>query len=100
MDLARLSKFSAPPNKNEWEQLTDAEASMGMNVCGDPSVSGRDGLPFLMTDILRPIMGDEFNNTPKEERSREDKEKFGYWCRMLSWYMNLKRAGIEPTFSN
>jgi superfamily II DNA helicase RecQ len=99
VDLMKLSKISTPPNRNQWGELKEAESSMGMDVCGDPTTSGKDGGKFTMTDILRPIMGDAFADTAYEERTDGDKEKFGFWCELLKWYLFLKRAGIDPTFA-
>ena len=98
VDLQRLSSIAKPPSKNEWFQLEQAEESAGMNAVGDPSCSGVGNGQFTLTDFLRPIMGDDFINTPREERSEQDKAKFGGWCGLLKWYLVLKRSGIEPNF--
>jgi hypothetical protein len=49
---------------------------------------------------LKPIMGDEFVDTPFTERSQPDKDKFGQLCNRLKWYMALRRVGYEPLFSS
>mmetsp|Transcript_5438 Transcript_5438/g.9689 ORF Transcript_5438/g.9689 Transcript_5438/m.9689 type:complete len:1007 (-) Transcript_5438:883-3903(-) len=99
VDLQRLSQMSKPPTRSEWAQLEQAEESTGMDAVGDPSNSGVGGEKFLMTDFLRPIMGDDFIETPREERSEEDRTRFGDWCNLLKWYLSLKRAGMDkPDF--
>ena len=97
--LGRLSQFIPAPTKSEWEQLKEAEAATGMNVVSDPNTSGLGGSKFTMTEFLRPIMGDGFVDTPYNERTDEEKAKFGHWCDKLKWYMALRRTGYEPTFS-
>lgn len=97
--LDRLAQFMPPPSKSEWEQLQDAEAATGMSVVGDPNTSGPGSSKFTMTEFLRPIMGDAFVDTPYNERTEEDKEKFGHWCNSLKWYMALRRIDYQPTFS-
>jgi superfamily II DNA helicase RecQ len=99
VDLQQLTVFSTPPTQGQWMQLEQAEMSSGMDVAGDPTTSGADGGKFTMTDMLRPIMGDKFADTPFQERDEEQKEKFGEWCQHLKWYLLLKRAGIAPKFS-
>lgn len=98
VDLQRLSTISQPPSKNQWTELEHAEELNGTNPAGDPSCSGVGQNSFTMTDFLRPIMGDEFMDIPREERSEIDKAKFGEWCRLLRWYLLMKRGGIEPIF--
>jgi hypothetical protein len=98
VDLQRLSAISQPPSENQWVELEQAEELTGMNVAGDPSCSGVGGKSFAMTDFLRPIMGEDFMDIPREERTEEQKAKFGDWCNLLKWYLFLKRSGIEPTF--
>ena len=100
VDLGRLTTISPLPNKGQWEKLEQAELATGMDVCGDPTTSGPGGSKFTLTEILRPIMGDAFVDNPKEERTDLDKEKFSTWINLLKWYMCLKRAGVNPTFSS
>ena len=100
VDLNRLASISQLPSKSEWVQLEQAEESTGMNAAGDPSTSGVCNGQFTMTDFLRQIIGDDFINTPREERSEQDNVKFGEWCNFLKWYLFLKRSGIEPSFGN
>jgi len=98
VDLLRLASFTQLPSKSEWAQLEQAEESTGMNAAGDPSCSGAGNGRFALTDFLRPIMGDDFINSPREERLEQDKAKFGNWCNFLKWYLFLKRTGIKPNF--
>lgn len=100
VDAERLAKFLPPPSKGEWEQLRMAETSTNMDVAADPDTSGINGEKFAMTEFLRPIMGDQFVDTPFIERSQPDKDKFGNWCNRLKWYMALRRVGYEPPFSS
>jgi hypothetical protein len=100
VDLHRLASISQLPSKSEWVQLEQAEESTGMNAAGNPSTSGVCNGQFTMTDFLRQIIGDDFINTPREERSEQDKVKFGECCNFLKWYLFLKRSGIEPSFGN
>ena len=100
MDLKRLSQFGDLPNKQQWHELEEAEQKMGMSVCGDPSTCGSKGSKFTMTDMLHPIMGDAFAETPYDQRTKEEVISFSKWCSLLKWYMTLKRAGIVPRFEN
>jgi RecQ family ATP-dependent DNA helicase len=100
VDVERLAKFLPPPNKGEWEQFRMAEESTNIDVTADPNTSGINGEKFSMTEFLRPIMGDEFVDTPFTERSQPDKDKFGHLCNRLKWYMALRRVGYEPPFSS
>lgn len=87
VDLQRLAEFTKPPNEKEWEELRAAELATGMNVCGDPETSGKNGDKFTMTEFLKPITGDNI-----------DRALFSQWCNHLKWYMALRRAGYEPKF--
>jgi hypothetical protein len=98
VELQRLAEFSTLPNRSEWAQLEQAEESTGMDASGDPSCSGIGGGPFTMTELLRPIMGDDFVDLPRDQRSEADGVKFGEWCDRLKWYLFLKRGGILPEF--
>lgn len=98
VDLQRLSTISTPPSKNQWIELEQAEELSGMNAAGDPSCSGLGGKFFSLTDFLRPIMGEAFIDTPRDERSEQERATFGDWCRQLKWYLSLKRCGVEPIF--
>ena len=90
VDLDRMAEFTPPPNEKEWEELRAAELATGMNVCGDPETSGRNGDKFTMTEFLKPITGD----------TNFDSALFGQWCNHLKWYMALRRASYEPVFVN
>lgn len=98
VDLERLARYSTPPNQEQWNELERAEVQQAMSVSGDPTISGKEGGKFTMTDILAPIMGEAFVETPREDRTPEDIEKFSLWCEKLKWYMHMKRANIEPQF--
>jgi hypothetical protein len=98
VDVRRLAEVAPPPTKDEWERLKTAEMTTGMDAAGDPGTSGKDGESFKMTDFLRPIMGDQFADTPYTERSEPDREKFGLWCNRLKWYLAFRRIGYEPEF--
>jgi len=99
VDLGRLVGFMSPPNEREWKQLQDAEASTGIDVTGDPSISGLNGGKLLMTDILRPVIGDKVADTTFAERTDDDKHLFASWCNKLKWYMALRRVSVTPKFS-
>jgi hypothetical protein len=43
-------------------------------------------------------MGDDFIDSPKDQRSESEKQKFGEWCNLLKWYLLLKRSGVDPIF--
>jgi hypothetical protein len=98
VDLRRLSAFMKPPTKREWEALSAAELSTGIDVCGDPEKSGRNGESFSMSDFLRPVVGDTLVYTPWVKRSYAENELFLNWCDLLKWYISLRRAGCEPSF--
>jgi hypothetical protein len=98
--LKRLAAVLPAPTEEEWNLLVRTEHLTSMSVVGDPLISGLDGGKFLMTEFLRPIMGDNFVATPYNERSNDDKEKFGKWCNALNWYMTLRRIGYQPTFTD
>jgi hypothetical protein len=98
VDLHRLNIFFPAPTQREWETLYEAEISTGVDVRGNPVICGVGGGKLTKTDILCPIMGSNFTNTPYNERDEEGKAKFGLWCDRLEWYMTLRRIGVEPTF--
>jgi ATP-dependent DNA helicase RecQ/Werner syndrome ATP-dependent helicase len=96
--LKKLAAVLPAPTEDEWNELARTEQLTSMSVVGDPDTSGVDGGKFLMTEFLRPIMGDAFLDTPYNLRSSHEKAKFGQWCDALRWYCALKRVGFEPTF--
>ena len=98
VDLQHLSNYSTPPTKIQWYRLESAENEMQMSVTGNPTTSGAEGSTFKLSDILRPIMGNEFADKAYNERTEEEKEKFSHWCQLLKWYMMLKRGGVTPKF--
>jgi hypothetical protein len=97
--LKALASVVPAPTEAEWNEFCRAEELMSMNVTGNPDTSGKNGGKFLMTDFLRPIIGDSIIDTPFRERSFQDNTKFSKWCELLKWYMSLKRSGYEPTFN-
>jgi hypothetical protein len=70
----------------------------GMDPVGMPATSGRGGDKFLMTDFLRPIVGDELVDKPFDERTVKDKAELNKWFAALNWYLAFRRTGFEPTF--
>lgn len=98
VDLQKLASIMAAPTEQEWDQLQSAEASSGMDVTGDPNISGLNGDKFLMTDFVRPILGETLANTPFSDRTEADRDKVAHWFDLLKWYMSLRRAGYNPTF--
>ena len=98
VDLYRLAKFLPPPTCCEWEQLEAAEIATGIDVSGNPISCGVGGGKLTKTDLLRPIMGDTFADTPYNDRSDDDKVKFGEWCNKAEWFMTLRRMGHEVSF--
>jgi hypothetical protein len=98
VDLHRLSAFLRPPTKSEWEALSAAELPSGMDVCGDPEKSGRNGEYFTVLEFLRPVVGDTLVGTPRDKRSCTENELFLNWRFLLKWCIALQRAGCEPSF--
>jgi RecQ family ATP-dependent DNA helicase len=96
--LKALTSIIPAPNEAEWNEFVRAEQVMSMNVTENPDTSGRNGGKFLMTDFLRPIIGDAIVDTPLKERTIEENRKFSKWLELLKWYISLKRAGYKPTF--
>jgi len=99
VDVTRLVKYMAPPNQKEWNRLVEAEAATGMDTAGDPESSGASSNKFLMTDLLRPIVGFEIADKGFADRSEEEKGIFGYWCDKVKWYIALRRVNYQPSFS-
>jgi len=100
IDLTRLVGLMPPPTKSEWVKMESAEHESGMDVMGDPEHSGSNGGKFLLTDFLRPILGDALTAKAFAERSDEEQATFGYWCDRLKWYLTLRRVGFEPKFAS
>ena len=97
---APITPFLPAPTKAEWAQLADAELiNTNMDVVGDPKTAGIGGDPFRLSDFLRPVVGDSVVDTPAAERSDEQKALLGRWCGLLKWYLTLRRARIEPSFT-
>ncbi|CAB9500421.1 syndrome ATP-dependent helicase homolog [Seminavis robusta] len=100
VDLHRLATCLPPPTAQEWERLQEAEIEVRADVCGNPLNSGAGGVKLTKTELLRPIMGSAFVDTPYNERGEEEKANFSMWCDLLEWYMSFKRVGIEPSFKD
>mmetsp|Transcript_14914 Transcript_14914/g.31375 ORF Transcript_14914/g.31375 Transcript_14914/m.31375 type:complete len:1014 (+) Transcript_14914:55-3096(+) len=98
VNLHRLSSMKSAPSKNEWDQLSHCEAVTGFDAAGDPTTSGANCGLFRMADFLVPIMGNQFALKGYQDRTFEEKEKFGKWCNLLQWYLALRRIGYMPTF--
>ena len=98
LDLSRLADSSAPPDRDEWDELERCSAETGLDVTADPATSGVDGERFSMKDFLRPIMGDEFVGKDYKERTPEESAKWNRWCGLLGWYMAMKRVGATALF--
>ena len=60
--LQRLSEVIMPPSRVEWDHLREAELKAGLDVVNNPRLS--------ITELLRPIMGDDFVEQPRESRTQ------------------------------
>jgi len=98
VDLRRLSTLSTPPTKSHWDALSCLEVETDINVVGDPKTSGKNGEIVRMSDFLAPIMGEEFVAKDFNDRTLEEKAKFGEWCQYFKWYSSLRRIGFTPSF--
>ena len=78
--------------------LCKCEDVTAIDVTGDPSTSGADGGAFRMTDLLLPVMGNEFAAKDYKDRTEEEKATFGRWCGALNWFLALRRANYTPSF--
>ena len=96
--LGRLADVAPAPNREEWEMLCKCEDVTAIDVTGDPSTSGADGGAFRMTDLLLPVMGNEFAAKDYKDRTEEEKATFGRWCGALNWFLALRRANYTPSF--
>jgi len=92
VSLHRLAAASPAPNQDDWTTLQQLECRGGpeMDVVKNN---------VKMSEFLRPVMGDEFIDTPYNERKEEDIAKYSRWCESLKWYMNLRRVGYIPSFA-
>jgi hypothetical protein len=43
-------------------------------------------------------MGEEFVAKDFNDRTLEEKAKFGEWCQYFKWYSSLRRIGFTPSF--
>ncbi len=99
VDLHRLSSVSPPPTRTEWDQLARCEVETCINVTDDPATAA-GGERFTMGNFLMPIMGSAFASKDYKERTPEESEKFSKWCKLLKYYLALRRSGVEPSFGN
>ena len=98
--LKRLaSHWNPPPTEEVYNRLKECESLSGMDPVGMPATSGKDGGKFLLTDFLRPIIGDELADKPYETRTFEDKKEINKWYSALNWYLAFRRAGYDPSFA-
>ena len=97
--LKRLATLvGPPPTQDVYNRLVECESMSGMDPVGMPATSGRGGDKFLMTDFLRPIVGDELVDKPFVERTVKDKAELNNWFAALNWYLAFRRTGFVPTF--
>lgn len=89
-DLHRLANFLSAPTSSEWEQLQAAEISQSIDVVEDAKAK--------KSDLLRPILGDKLIDLEYTERNEEERDKYSLWCRLVDWYMALRRIDYKPTF--
>ena len=98
--LKRLASFTNPlPRKDVYDRLIECESMSGMDPVGFPAVSGRDGETFLLTDFLRPIIGDVLADKPYSDRTLDDRAELKKWFAALNWYITFRRIGYEPCFA-
>ena len=97
-NMRKVAAVSPPPLKSEWQRLESAENQTGMDVTGDPKISGLEGGAFKMLDFLAPIMGESFTCKNYDERTPQEKEYYTHWCNLLKWYMVLRRIEYKPQF--
>lgn len=98
--LKRLaSVVGSPPTQDIYNRLVECESLSGMDPVGMPDTSGRGGNKFLMTDFLRPIVGEELIDKPFAERTVKEKTELKKWFAALNWYIAFRRTGFEPTFA-
>lgn len=99
VDLQRLASFTSDvPSISQWFRLEGAEIEMEESVVGAPATSGVTWDKYTMTDMLQPILGEEFAVKPYDQRTEDERQSFNAWCQALKWYQRLKRAGITPQF--
>ena len=98
VNLKRISTLMTFPNEMEWNLLVSTEDASGMDVVGNPRVSGKDGGSFKMLDFLTPVLGEDFASKQYDERTKEEKELYSKWCQHLKCYMTFRRIGHVPSF--
>ena len=100
LSLNRLAQHMepAPPNRAEWDTFVQLETDTGIDITGDPDTSGVNGEKFRVADFLSPIFGEAFMAKDYNDRTVEEKIKYAKWCKLLKWYMTLRRVGFQPTF--
>lgn len=93
VDLARLASQAGsemvPPTRAEWEQLAGAEAAKSMDCTSDEK--------FSMTACLAAFV--PAAEKPFDQRTGGEKEALNAWFNKFNWYIALRRAQIQPTFS-
>lgn len=89
--LDRLAVATSLPSYEDWTTLQELEASGGPEM----DVVKHD---VKASDILAPVMGVKFMETPYQERQPEDSLKYSAWCENLKVYMAFRRAGYTPSF--
>lgn len=100
--LKRLASLvnEKPPTENVYNLLVDCESRSGMDPVGMPATSGKGGEKFLMTDFLRPIVGDALIDKPFTERTLQEKAELNQWYTVLHWYLTFRRTGFTPSFAD
>lgn len=93
-----LGEYCSAPTKEEWQLLEHAEVAAGIDVCGDPAISGKDGERFSVKDLIRPMVGDHVLEIPYTDRTEEQKSELNKWYDKAKWYLALKRSSITPVF--
>jgi hypothetical protein len=98
VNLKSLAKVVSPPNKIEWEIFTKLEAETGMDVTGDPNISGKNGESFSMSEFITPMVGEATMIKEYADRTQEEKDMLAKHYEKLKWYMVLRRIGFTPIF--
>lgn len=91
--LDRLAAATLLPTYEAWTTLQQIESSGGPEM----DVEKND---VKMSDMLAPLMGEKFMETPYQERREEDSSKYSTWCDMLRIYMAFRRSGYIPCFED
>ena len=83
------------PTMQQWQQLAEAEKSTGQDPTCDPAQS-----MWKMTEMLRPIVGDDVVDTISAERTEAQKAVLAPWWPRLKMYAALRKAGFTPAKMN